>query len=415
MKYTLKNIISSGIPSYCTGNWIVIEFLIQIYKKINKHLLIECTANQVNQFGGYTGYTPKQFFEHVNALALKNGFPLDKLVLGGDHLGPLVWKNENESDAMDKAEDLVRYFVRAGYQKIHLDTSMRLGSDDKSVSLSREKIAKRGLRLYLACKDEQKKLNQNNEIIFVIGSEVPVPGGEVDCEGMEITSATDAKKTVDIYKKIFFEAGVSEEDWESDIVALVVQPGVEFGKDKAIRYNRNRAKELTGVKLKDGIVFEGHSTDYQFPKSLKEMVNDGIKILKVGPELTFSLRSSLERLELVEKKYGKFQEISNFGKILTEEMLKDSRYWNSYYDPEDLSLFDHSLLDRSRYYLTSENVLTAISKLRDNVKEIDDIGVLYKILPELISTDIDCHELIFEEIIRKNLKHIVDKYEAAFE
>ena len=53
-------------------------------------------------------------------------------MLGGDHLGPYVWRAEPADEAMAKARDLVRDYVAAGYTKIHLDASMRLGGDDKA-------------------------------------------------------------------------------------------------------------------------------------------------------------------------------------------------------------------------------------------------------------------------------------------
>ena len=44
-----------GIPSYCTANELVIEEILLRAKETNIPTLIEATANQVNQFGGYTG------------------------------------------------------------------------------------------------------------------------------------------------------------------------------------------------------------------------------------------------------------------------------------------------------------------------------------------------------------------------
>ncbi len=96
-------------------------------------LLIESTCNQVNQFGGYTGMTPVGFVDFVHGLAAENGFPSERLILGGDHLGPNVWQNEPAESAMRKSAELVRAYVQAGYTKIHLDTSMRLGDDDPAL------------------------------------------------------------------------------------------------------------------------------------------------------------------------------------------------------------------------------------------------------------------------------------------
>lgn len=56
-------------------------------------LLIESTSNQVDQFGGYTGMTPKEFIAYVSKLLHDYGLSAERLVLGGDHLGPNAWQH----------------------------------------------------------------------------------------------------------------------------------------------------------------------------------------------------------------------------------------------------------------------------------------------------------------------------------
>ena len=191
LKHPLKEILdkrkkgmNSGIASYCTANNIVIETILEYYLDTNDYVLIECTANQVNQFGGYTGMTPAGFRDYVFDIAEKIGFPKDKIILGADHFGPLAWADKNESEAMKNANELVRLAVLAGYTKIHLDTSMFLASDDTSKKLSDETIARRGAELYKTC--EESFIERSNEFpdsihpVYIIGSEVPIPGGEYE-------------------------------------------------------------------------------------------------------------------------------------------------------------------------------------------------------------------------------------------
>lgn len=64
-----------GIPSYCTGNELVLEMLVQRAKQTNTPVLIEATANQCNQFGGYTGMKPADFYKKVWDIAEKSGLP----------------------------------------------------------------------------------------------------------------------------------------------------------------------------------------------------------------------------------------------------------------------------------------------------------------------------------------------------
>ena len=99
----------AGIPSFCTANELVIEACLRQAQRFDDYVLVEATANQVNQFGGYTGMLPADFRDFVYAIADRNGFDREKLILGGDHLGPLTWQNEPEESAMAKS-------VPSGYQ-----------------------------------------------------------------------------------------------------------------------------------------------------------------------------------------------------------------------------------------------------------------------------------------------------------
>ena len=139
-----------GIPSYCTANELVIEEILLRAKETNIPTLIEATANQVNQFGGYTGMKPADYCRFVLDLAKKTGCPEELIILAGDHLGPLTWQHLPEAEAMANAEELVYQYTRAGFTKIHLDTSMKV-ADDPDGLLSTETIAGRGVRLYQVC------------------------------------------------------------------------------------------------------------------------------------------------------------------------------------------------------------------------------------------------------------------------
>ena len=80
-----------GIYSACTGNALVLEACMRHAVATNTPLLIEATANQVDQYGGYTVMKPAQFMDMIVELAKRTGLPMDRIVLGGDHLGPLTF------------------------------------------------------------------------------------------------------------------------------------------------------------------------------------------------------------------------------------------------------------------------------------------------------------------------------------
>ncbi len=84
-----------GICSVCSAHPLVIEAALAFDRNSTRKVLIEATSNQVNQFGGYTGMTPADFREFVFTIADKVGFARERIILGGDHLGPNCWQQEN--------------------------------------------------------------------------------------------------------------------------------------------------------------------------------------------------------------------------------------------------------------------------------------------------------------------------------
>lgn len=385
-----KKGIFCALPSYCSANELVIEAIMEEAGRNDDFVLIEATANQVNQYGGYTGMQAADFVAYINEIADRVGFDKERLMLGGDHLGPLTWNGESEETAMEKADCLVRSFVKAGFTKIHLDTSMRLGSDDAGSWPDTDKIAERGVRLYQACEEtyrEKLKTNpQAMEPIYVIGSEVPIPGGGQDEEGeIKVTSPADFEETIQAYTKAFERHGIRDA-WDH-IAAVVVQPGVEFSDSGVCKYDRVKAHELCrAVKRYPDLVMEGHSTDYQGAKLLREMAEDGVGILKVGPALTFSLREALFSLHKIEKEVlpsGKKD--SDFINVLEKTMLDKSDNWKKHYHGSEQELFlarKYSFSDRCRYYLGEAPVKEAISLLFRNLDETGiPLNMLCQYLP----------------------------------
>ena len=387
-----KNGESVGVFSVCSANRFVIEAAFERAQETGTYALIEATANQVNQFGGYTGMDPDGFAAYVYDIADKTNFPQESVILGGDHLGPLTWQNDTEETAMEKSETLIRGYVSAGFTKIHIDTSMMLADDDKDKKLSDGTIARRASRLARISEDAYTSLRaQKNEAqapVYVIGSEVPVPGGaQENDENISVTTAEQFEQTYEIFEKEFFAAGL-EEAFER-IVGVVVQPGVEFSDETVTPYNREKAKNLcTCLKKYPGIVFEGHSTDYQTRDCLKQMVEDGIAILKVGPALTYALRQALFSLSDIESEllFGKGIVLSGFRDVLEEAMLSNPVYWKKYYHDDDISSAfikrKYSFSDRCRYYLPEKEVSCAIETLLTNINNVHiPLSVLEQYMP----------------------------------
>ena len=377
-----------GIESVCSANGFVLEVALKRSKLFNAPVLIEATANQVNQFGGYTGMYPKDFYEMVLKMAAEIGVPENHIILGGDHLGPLTWQNLPETDAMEKSETLVYQYARAGFTKIHLDTSMKVADDPEGL-LSTETIARRGATLYKAAMKGYEELKAEKpdamRPVFVIGSEVPIPGGAQEAEDtLAVTKPEAFRDTVATYRRVFKEEGI--EDGMNDVVAVVTQPGVEFGDDQVFLYDHDAATELcAALKEFPEVCFEGHSTDYQSKECLKRMVEDGIAILKVGPALTYGLRESLFSLSMMEKELVPEEKQAHFIETLEKVMLEKPDNWKKHYhgDEKQLALCrKYSFSDRCRYYIGLPEVVESINKMFENLREYPiPMNMLHQYMP----------------------------------
>ena len=383
----------SGIYSVCSANPIVLEASMDHARAEGRPLLIEATSNQVNQYGGYTGMKPGDFAAFVRDIASRSGFGPGNVILGGDHLGPLVWKDMSEDAAMRRAEELIGCYVRAGFTKIHLDTSMRLGCDPRDRALPDEVIAARGARLCAAAEaayeDTRREFPAAPPPVYVIGSEVPTPGGaQEEADTLSPTEPSACMASYGAFREAFSHLGL--DGAFERIIAFVVQPGVEFNGDTVFDYDRKAAAELMASLSEAGrpMVFEGHSTDYQKPESLAMMVEDGVGILKVGPGLTFALREGLTALEHIESELAPSLGIEpcNFAETLDAAMREDTANWKNHYhgDAESLRLQRrYSLFDRARYYLPVPKVDRAINALLGNLGRVKiTLPLLSQYLPK---------------------------------
>jgi len=355
---------AKGIPSICSAHPWVLKAAMQ---NNAGNLLIEATCNQVNQFGGYTGMTPADFIRYLRGIAEENKFPFQNIILGGDHLGPNVWQNEPAESAMQKSMVMMRDFVRAGFVKIHLDCSMRLGDDPKG-ALDMAVSAKRAAQL---AKVAESSVGPGQLLSYVIGTEVPVPGGAHEHEeGVSVTKVEDARHTIEVTREAFYHEGL-QSAWDR-VIAVVVQPGVEFGDDFVLEYHPEKAQELSKFIESQALVYEAHSTDYQTRAALGKLVEDHFAILKVGPGLTFAFREAAFALAMMEDELFPKDARSNLVRVLDDVMIQRPEYWGKYYrGSEDERTFKrkYSLSDRLRYYWTDTQVQAALEKLLENLRK----------------------------------------------
>ncbi|MFD8421677.1 D-tagatose-bisphosphate aldolase, class II, non-catalytic subunit [Streptomyces sp. NPDC059466] len=359
-----------GITSVCSAHPLVIEAAVRQALASGGTVLIEATSNQVDQYGGYTGMRPEDFRELVHGIAAEHGLPLDRVVLGGDHLGPNRWRSLPSREAMAEADGLVAAYVRAGFTKIHLDCSFACADD--VAPLTDDLVAERTARLVHVA--ETAAGGSVNALRYVIGTEVPVPGGAHETlEGMAATSPQAARLTLEHNRRAFERHGVAGA-WPR-VMALVVQPGVEFDHLQVFDYRRERTTELRTVLADEpGMVFEAHSTDYQTVDGLAALVEDHWAVLKVGPGLTFALREALFALASIEDELVAAESRSQLSKVVDRRMRDKPSWWEGYYEgtADDQRLARrYSYSDRMRYYWPDPEIAAAQDRLFTNLSGLD--------------------------------------------
>ena len=359
----------SGIYSVCSADPTVLLAALVQARQDDTATLIEATSNQVDQYGGYTGMTPAGFRDFVLALADEVGLPRERVILGGDHLGPNRWQSEAPEVAMARAEELVRAYAEAGYTKIHLDCTFSCLGDP--YPLTDDIVAERAVRLLRVAEEGAVSAGTSADLRYVIGTEVPVPGGHQEELGELVPTPPEAARaTLETHRAAFAAAGLGHV-WPR-VSALVVQPAVEFDHLKVIDY---RSAATTGLRTvlddEPNLVFEAHSTDYQTPEALAQLVEDHWAVLKVGPGLTFALREGLFALSQIEDELltrGR----SDLRAVVEERMLAEPGQWASYYTgtPQEQRIarrFSYS--DRMRYYWPDPAIKASRERLVANLAD----------------------------------------------
>jgi D-tagatose-1,6-bisphosphate aldolase subunit GatZ/KbaZ len=372
----------AGIFSVCSAHPLVIEAALLEAERFDQYVLIESTSNQVNQFGGYSGMTPSQFKAYVEGIARRVGLSLRRVLLGGDHLGPNCWRDRCGSEAMDLSEAMIAAYVETGYRKIHLDCSMTCADDGPT--LSDAAIAERAARLCSVAEAAWHRAG-GEPPVYVIGTEVPAPGGAAEAlRTLEVTSPKAVEITLEAHRGAFAARGL-EAAW-GRVIALVAQPGVEFDHHKVIDYAPSKARLLAQcIESHGNLVFEAHSTDYQTPAALADLVRDHFAILKVGPGATFALREALWALADIQRELHSPDSASadsvSLKQATLDAMYRNPKYWKPYYKDAATLLLDlqYSLSDRIRYYWNVPSVQQAVDAM---LAELGERGIPLTLLSQ---------------------------------
>ncbi|WP_028725694.1 class II D-tagatose-bisphosphate aldolase non-catalytic subunit [Paracoccus zeaxanthinifaciens] len=352
----------TALPSVCSAHPDVLTASLLLAEALDRPLLVEATSNQVNHRGGYTGMTPDAFIASLRDRAAALGVAPDRLLFGGDHLGPQAWKDQPPEAAMAEARAMIEAYVRAGFTKIHLDCSE--GCAGEPAALTDGPAAARAAELAAVA---EAAAPDATALRYIIGTEVPPPGGaRHDDEGIAPTPPERATATIAAHAAAFSGAGVDAAF--ARVRGLVVQPGLEFAPAQVIRFDMTAPDHL-GPVLADhpDLCFEAHSTDYQAPEVYPELARRNFAILKVGPALTYAWREALYALSHVDQWQSGAPHISE---VMERIMTAAPAAWRSHYHgmPEHQKLMRHfGLADRIRYYWTDPAVQEAVAALKSRL------------------------------------------------
>ena len=350
-----------AIPSVCSAHPDVLHASLSRAQKLGQPVVIEATSNQVNQDGGYTGLNPAGFIGFVSDIAEKAQVDRRLIRFGGDHLGPQVWRKGAADQAMAKARVMIAAYAAAGFTKIHLDCSE--GCAGEPAQLGDALTAARAADLARSALDAAP---DPDALLFVIGTEVPPPGGARADEHGDITPTTPASAaaTLAAHADAFRSAGLGPV--LPQIGALVVQPGVEFSPMQVHHLPLDRDPGLAAVLTTwPGLCLEAHSTDYQHPSAFVRLAELGFAFQKVGPALTFAYRQAIYALDSLRQLAGWSQGVS-VATAMEQLMLAAPGYWQEHYHGTtgDLRVERHfGLADRIRYYWPQPAAQTAVAGL----------------------------------------------------
>lgn len=129
----------------------------------------------------------------------------------------------------------------AGYQKIHLDASMACADDPKNGPDERT-VADCAAELCETAEKAFRELAPNSPpLLYVVGTEVPAPGGESQPQqSICVTTAEHVRSTLEAFRRAFEKRGLNRA-WER-VIGMVVEPGAEFGENNLFDYDRQKAK-----------------------------------------------------------------------------------------------------------------------------------------------------------------------------
>ncbi len=353
----------------------------------NSVMLFAATLNQVDLDGGYTGWTPEQFAQKINAFAEKYGCESD-LYACLDHGGP--WLKDKDTtnqltfdETFRNVKSSIEACIKAGYALLHIDPTVdRTLSPGTNISI--ETVVKRTVELISFAEKIRNQLKLP-EISYEVGTE-EVHGGMVDLANFE--------RFISLLKERMYKENLLNA-WPAFFVAQV---GTDL---HTTQFDPIAASKIFEILVPMGSLAKGHYSDWveapaRYPRS-------GMGGANVGPEFTAEEYEALLELETREKillRQNSAMEASRFIEKLTNAVVCSNR-WKKWLSKEEAGLDFQKLTPERRTWL----VQTGSRYVWTDAEVLAARGILYKNLRQVMP---DPHEYVIDRIARSIEKYITN-------
>ena len=334
-------------------------------------VLLEISANMLGLPGQSGKISPAEFIEKVKHAAVEAKFPRDRIFLGVNDLGPSLWKDESDEYALKKACVFISDLVGLGFNKLGIHAGEPIKGNPVDEPLAQEIIIGRETALYQAAEGAAADLPEEEKPLYVINAYPRQEAGRVENQ-RRVVSRKDVEDAVDWYAQIAAAAGLPKMKKRLLAVRIFLGPG--YDSENVIPFDSSLLKEMGGCEYGEyTVVLEAQQTDYQSQTVLNQLLDNHFAFLRVGLELTYSMREALFSLAMMENetmvgKPGVY--LSNYIIELDRAMQAVPHHWQKYYTGngfEQLVARKYSFYDRSRFFLEDKEVRKMKKRLYDNL------------------------------------------------
>jgi D-tagatose-1,6-bisphosphate aldolase subunit GatZ/KbaZ len=321
----------------CPNSSAVLEAAIKVAAENQAPMLFAATLNQVDRDGGYTGWTPGQFVQEMQAVAQRIGWdgPLYPCL---DHGGP--WLKDQHTSArlsfeetMDEVKQSLAACVAAGYQLLHIDPTVDR-TLPKGQAVPIQTIVERTVELIAHAEGVRVGLGLP-EIAYEVGSE-EVHGGLVELDKFGYF--------LQLLKEELAAARLSQA-WPAFVVAQV---GTDL---HTTTFDARAAQKLYQIVHSYGSLIKGHYSDWvENPEAYPE---SGMGGANVGPEFTseeYLALQDLARKELVLCRNRPGVSPSHLMQVLESAVVASGR-WMKWLQPDEAGQDFYTLSEARRAWL----------------------------------------------------------------